>query len=93
MGRTKSVSSQRSSHHRRAQPSYSASNNPFAAELHKVSEIAESFGILGGLDYEEEEYMRQRGLRRFGVSDYIEALGLVAEAEVESDDGYSGGWI
>jgi hypothetical protein len=91
MGRTKSTSSQRSSH-RRGQPSYSASN-PFAAELHKVSEIAESWGIIGGLDQEEEEYMRQRGLRRYGVNDYIEALGLVAEADVgESDEGL-GGWI
>jgi len=61
--------------------------------LHKVSEIAESWGIIGGLDQEEEEYMRQRGLRRYGVNDYIEALGLVAEADVgESDEGL-GGWI
>jgi len=50
-----------------------ASNNPFGAELAKVSEIAEEYGInVGDVD---EEYMFFHGLRKFAADDYLQEIG------------------
>lgn len=50
------------------------SNNPFGAELAKVSEIAEEFGIKGICDM-DEEIMYSHGLQKFCADDYLQEIG------------------
>ena len=50
------------------------SNNPFGAELAKVSEIAEEFGIKGIGDM-DEEIMCTHGLQKFCADDYLREIG------------------
>ncbi|KAL9620573.1 MAG: hypothetical protein Q9160_004934 [Pyrenula sp. 1 TL-2023] len=45
-------------------------NHPFGSELQQVNEVAEEFGAAAVLD-EEEQMMRSKGLRKFGVEDYM----------------------
>lgn len=49
-------------------------SNPFGAELAKVSEIAEEFGLKGVGDF-EEEFMYSHGLQKFGADDYLREIG------------------
>ena len=51
-----------------------SSNNPFGAELAKVSEIAEEFGIKGIGDV-DEEFMYSHGLQKFCADDYLQEIG------------------
>lgn len=46
------------------------SSHPFSSELAQVNEVAEEFGATAVLD-EEEQMMRSKGLRKFGVEDYV----------------------
>ena len=50
------------------------SNNPFGAELAKVSEIAEEFGVRGMGDV-DEEFMYSHGLRKYCADDYLQEIG------------------
>jgi len=63
----------------------SNSSHPFGAELAKVSEIAEEYGARD-LDAVEEEWMMSKGLRKFGVEDYLQEIAMIG-SEI------SGGWI
>ncbi|KAF8469524.1 hypothetical protein BDZ91DRAFT_792320 [Kalaharituber pfeilii] len=47
--------------------------NPFGAELAKVSELAEEYGLNVG-DV-EEEYMFSHGLQKFRAEDYLQEIG------------------
>jgi len=48
--------------------------HPFGAELAKVNEVAEDFGGSSALLDEEEQFMVNNGLCKFGVMDYIEEI-------------------
>ena len=50
------------------------SNNPFGAELAKVSEIAEEFGMRG-IGNVDEDIMYSHGLRKFCADDYLQEIG------------------
>lgn len=78
--RSPTTSSQRSSRKSQGPPPSASSNrgnrrtsNPFGAELAKVSEIAEDYGV--SFADAEEEYMSTHGLRKFAADDYLEEIG------------------
>lgn len=49
----------------------SVSPHPFGRELEQVNEVAEEFGVRDSLLEEEEQLLREKGLMKFGVQDYI----------------------
>lgn len=65
----------------------SNSSHPFGAELAKVSELAEDYGV-SNLDAVEEEWLSARGLRKYGVEEYLAEIALL-----DPDMGLGGGWI
>ncbi|KAI5786419.1 hypothetical protein DFH27DRAFT_257986 [Peziza echinospora] len=72
----------RSSHHR------AMHSNPFGAELAKVSEIAEEYGVnVNDMEY---DYMCERGLQRFAADDYLAEIGGIYADEVPA---LTAGWI
>jgi len=51
--------------------------HPFGAELEQVNELAEEFGISADVWDEEEQLLREKGLRKFRAEDYmLEIQGL-----------------
>ncbi len=53
------------------------SDHPFGRELAKVNEMAEDFGAASTVMDEEEQEIREKGLYKFTVDDYInEIVGL-----------------
>jgi len=64
---------------------HSSSSHPFGAELAKVSEIAEEYGA-SDLNAVEEEYLLAKGLRKYGVEEYLQEIAML-DAEI------SGGWL
>lgn len=51
-----------------------ARTHPFSRELEQLDEVAEGFGVRDGIMEEEEALMRQKGLIKFGVQDYIKEI-------------------
>jgi len=51
-----------------------ASPNPFSKELAQVNEVAEEFGATARLLDEEEQEIISKGLRKFGVEDYLDEI-------------------
>lgn len=51
-----------------------SSGHPFVRELAQLDEVAEGFGLRDEVSAEEEELMRQRGLTKFGVQDYLREI-------------------
>jgi hypothetical protein len=49
-------------------------SHPFGKELAKVNEVAEEFGLVSASLAKEEQDLIRRGLRKFGVEDYIEEI-------------------
>jgi hypothetical protein len=49
-------------------------NHPFGKELAQVNEVAEEFGLVSTNLVKEEQDLIRRGLRKFGVEDYIEEI-------------------
>ena len=49
-------------------------SHPFKKELTKVNEVAEEFGLVSTSLAKEEQDLIRRGLRKFGVEDYIEEI-------------------
>jgi hypothetical protein len=49
-------------------------SHPFNKELTKVNEVAEEFGLVSTSLAKEEQDLIRRGLRKFGVEDYIEEI-------------------
>jgi len=63
-------------------------SNPFGAELAKVSEIAEEYGVnVNDMEY---DYMCERGLQRFAADDYLAEIGGIYADEVPV---LTAGWI
>jgi len=52
----------------------SISDQPFARELAQVNEVAEDFGATPAMMDEEEKEMMSKGLRKFGVEDYLDEI-------------------
>jgi hypothetical protein len=51
-------------------------SHPFVKELAQVNEVAEEFGLVSASLIKEEQDLISRGLRKFGVEDYVgEILG------------------
>lgn len=46
-------------------------HHPFGKELEQVDEVAEEFGVRGSLLEEEERILREHGLQKFAVQEYI----------------------
>lgn len=46
-------------------------SHPFVKELAQVSEVAEEFGMVSTSLIKEEQDLISRGLRKFGVEDYL----------------------
>lgn len=74
-----------------------ASSHPFGRELEQVNELAEEFGVVNSVLVEEEQILRRRGLRKFGVDDYLREIeGLLEGGGVFEDrlmGGIGTGWI
>jgi hypothetical protein len=70
------------------------SEHPFGAELEQVNELAEEFGISSKVLDEEEQILREKGLRKFKAEDYMMEIlplwGGVFEDELMP---LSPGWI
>jgi hypothetical protein len=49
-------------------------NHPFGKELAQVNEVAEEFGLVSTNLVKEEQDLISRGLRKFGVEDYLEEI-------------------
>jgi hypothetical protein len=49
-------------------------NHPFVRELAQVNEVAEEFGLVSAKLLKEEQELINRGLRKFGVEDYLEEI-------------------
>ncbi|KAL6249410.1 hypothetical protein RBB50_003263 [Rhinocladiella similis] len=49
-------------------------NHPFGRELAQVNEVAEEFGATARLLEEEEQEMMNKGLRKFGVEEYLDEI-------------------
>lgn len=50
------------------------SSHPFGKELEQVNEVAEEFGVRDDLFEEEEQLLKERGLLKFEVQDYISEI-------------------
>ena len=48
--------------------------HPFGRELEQVDEVAEEFGVRDSLYEEEEQLLREKGLMKFGVQDYLSEI-------------------
>jgi hypothetical protein len=50
--------------------------SPFGQELAQVTELAEDFGATSRLDviYEDEQYLRTRGLAQMSADDYLNEI-------------------
>jgi hypothetical protein len=48
--------------------------HPFGKELAQVNEVAEEFGLVSTSFAKEEQDLIRRGLRKFGVEDYLEEI-------------------
>jgi len=48
--------------------------HPFVKELAQVNEVAEEFGLVSTNLVREEQDLISRGLRKFGVKDYLEEI-------------------
>ena len=51
-----------------------ASPHPFGKELAQVNEVAEEFGATARLLDEEEHEILSKGLRKFGVEEYLDEI-------------------
>lgn len=49
-------------------------DHPFGKELAQVNEVAEEFGLVSTKLIKEEQDLISRGLRKFGVEDYLEEI-------------------
>jgi len=49
----------------------SEGSHPFGKELEQVNEVAEDFGVSDSVLDEEEQLLRRKGLKKFGVVDYM----------------------
>lgn len=49
-------------------------SHPFVKELAQVNEVAEEFGMVSASLIKEEQDLISRGLRKFGVEDYLEEI-------------------
>lgn len=49
-------------------------SHPFVKELAQVDEVAEDFGLVSTNFVKEEQDLISRGLRKFGVQDYLEEI-------------------
>jgi hypothetical protein len=49
----------------------SEGSHPFGRELEQVNEVAEDFGVSDSVLDEEEQLLRRKGLKKFGVVDYM----------------------
>jgi hypothetical protein len=49
-------------------------NHPFGKELAQVNEVAEEFGLVSTSLVKEEQDLISRGLKKFGVEDYLEEI-------------------
>ena len=49
-------------------------SHPFSKELAQVNEVAEEFGLVSTSFAKEEQDLIRRGLRKFGVEDYLEEI-------------------
>lgn len=47
------------------------SPHPFGKELEQVDEVAEEFGVRDTVLEEEEQFLRENGLFKFGVEEYL----------------------
>jgi len=46
-------------------------SHPFGKELEQVNEVAEDFGVSDSVLDEEEQFLRRKGLKKFGAGDYM----------------------
>jgi len=51
-----------------------SSEHPFRKELAQVSEVADEFGVSSTFLAEEEQEMMSKGLKKFGVEDYLDEI-------------------
>lgn len=49
-------------------------SHPFGKELAQVNEVAEEFGATARLLEEEEQEIMSKGLRKFGVEEYLDEI-------------------
>ena len=49
-------------------------SSPFVKELAQVNEVAEEFGLVSTNLVKEEQDLISRGLRKFGVEDYLQEI-------------------
>jgi hypothetical protein len=49
-------------------------NHPFGKELAQVNEVAEEFGLVSTNFVKEEQDLISRGLKKFGVQDYLDEI-------------------
>ena len=70
-------------------------NHPFEAELAQVNELAEEFGVKGITVWDEEEqFLVEHGLQKFGVEDYVmEIQGLFGGVFDDKSFPMTAGWI
>ena len=70
-------------------------SHPFGAELAQVNELAEEFGGNEVIVWDEEEqYLAEKGLLKFGVDDYVmEITGLYGAAMEDKSSSIGTGWI
>jgi len=50
------------------------SGHPFQKELAQVNEVAEEFGVASSILDDEEREMMSKGLRKFGVEEYLDEI-------------------
>ena len=69
--------------------------HPFGAELAQVNELTEEFGASNVTVWDDEErYLVENGLRKFGVQDYIEEIqGLLGGVFEDRTFPMTAGWI
>jgi len=70
-------------------------NHPFGAELAQVNELVEEFGAKDVTIWsEEEQFLMEHGLQKFGVEDYVlEIQGLFGGVFDDRAFPMSAGWI
>lgn len=70
-------------------------NHPFGAELAQVNELAEEFGVKNVTVWDEEEhFLVEHGLHKFGVEDYVmEIQGLFGGVFDDKPFPMTAGWI
>jgi len=49
-------------------------SHPFVKELAQVNEVAEGFGLVSANLAQEEQDLISKGLRKFGVEDYLDEI-------------------